>query len=56
MKTVKEKTKATDYTRPGEPMTQGEFETLIKKAEQGPFMSLEEGNKEFDTWKKARKK
>ena len=56
MRAVKEKIKITDYTRPGEPMTQKEFETLIKKAEQGPFVTLEEGNKEFETWKKARKK
>ena len=54
MKTVK--VKAKDYTRPGEPMTQGEFEALIKKAETGPFKSWEQGKKDFETWKKTRKK
>jgi hypothetical protein len=56
MKTVKEKTKVTDYTRPGEPMTQNEFEALIKEAEKGPFMSAEVYKSKFETWKKGLKK
>lgn len=53
MKTVKET--ITDYTRPGEPMTQLEFEALIKKAEAGPFKSWEQAKKDFEIWKKTRK-
>lgn len=56
MKAVKVKTKEPDYTRPGEPMTQEEFEALIKKAEEGPFKSWEQTKKDFEAWKKTRKK
>jgi hypothetical protein len=55
MKTVKEKTKDS-YALPGKPMTQAEFEAHIKEAEKGPFVTLEEGNREFEEWKKTRKK
>jgi hypothetical protein len=55
MKTVKEKIKDS-YALPGKPMTQAEFEAHIKEAEKGSFVTLEEGNREFEAWKKARKK
>jgi hypothetical protein len=51
MKTVKEKIKDS-YALPGKPMTQAH----IKEAEKGSFVTLEEGNREFEAWKKARKK
>ncbi len=55
MKTVKEKTKD-NYALPGKPMTQAEFEAHIKEAEKGPFISWEQEKKEFEAWKKTRKK
>ncbi len=56
MKTAKTKTIENDYVRPGEPMTQAEFEAHIKKAEEGPFMSDKEYKSKFETWKKGLKK
>lgn len=55
MKSLKVKTKDS-YALPGKPLTQAEFEAHIKEAEKGPFVTLEEGNKEFEAWKKTRKK
>ncbi len=54
MKTVKNK--KLNLAIPGEPMSQKEFEALIKEAEKGPFYSDEEFRKKFDKWRKTLKK
>ncbi len=41
---------------PGDPMSQPEFEALIKEAEKGPFYSAEELSKKMELWKKSLKK
>ena len=41
---------------PGEPMSQVEFESLIKEAEKGPFYSHEEIITKMSVWKKSLKK
>ena len=56
MKATKTKNSVKNYVLPGEPMTQQEFESLIKEAEKGPFTSWEQEKKEFEEWKKNRKK
>lgn len=35
---------------PGEPMTEEEFHQLIKDAEKGPFISMEDFKKEVQEW------
>jgi hypothetical protein len=47
----KVKTDKVNYALPGEPMSQKEFEEMIKKAEQGPFHSIEKVKTEFAKWK-----
>ena len=41
---------------PGKPMTKEEFVSLIKEAEEGEFMSLDEFDKRFEEWRASRKK
>ena len=41
---------------PGESMSQEEFVSLIKEAENGPFYSLEEVIARMNIWKKSLKK
>ena len=50
MKTQKEK--SNNLATPGKPMSQEEFNLLIKDAEKGPFYSLEESKKHFQEWRK----
>jgi hypothetical protein len=50
MKTIK--TKKRNLAIPGEPMSQAEFEALIKEAEKGPFLTLEESRKKFEEWRR----
>ncbi len=40
-----------NYALPGEPMDQQEFEQMIKKAEKGPFHSINEVKAELAKWK-----
>ncbi len=40
-----------NYAIPGEPMTQKEFEERIKKAEKGPFHSMDVLQANFEKWK-----
>jgi len=40
-----------NYAIPGEPMSQKEFEEMIKKAENGPFHSIEHLKAEVTKWK-----
>lgn len=48
----KEKNRAT----PGKPMPQDEFVSLIKEAEEGEFMTVEEFKERFNKWRAERKK
>jgi len=47
----KVKTEKINYALPGDPMSQKEFEEMIKKAEDGPFHSIEKVKVEFAKWK-----
>ena len=54
MKTSKDKSK--NLATPGKPMTQEEFVSLIKEAEEGEFMTEKEFDKKFQEWRLNRKK
>jgi hypothetical protein len=54
MKTSNKKTK--NLATPGKPMSQDEFVSLIKEAEEGEFMSVKEFKERFDKWRAERKK
>ncbi|MFY7743341.1 MAG: hypothetical protein ACOVQR_11885 [Flavobacterium sp.] len=54
MKTSKDKSK--NLATPGKPMTQEEFVSLIKEAEEGEFMTEKEFDKKFQDWRLNRKK
>ncbi|TDP58783.1 hypothetical protein [Flavobacterium dankookense] len=54
MKTSNKKTK--NLATPGKPMSQDEFVSLIKEAEEGEFMSEKEFEKKFNEWRLQRKK
>ena len=53
MKTKITKTKETSWALPGEPISMDEFKAGIKKAEKGPFMTLDELKKSVEEWKKS---
>jgi predicted transcriptional regulator len=40
------------WALPGEPLTLAEFKEGIKKAEEGPFMTIEEVKRKVEKWKK----
>lgn len=42
-----------NYATPGKPMSQAEFDAMIKAAEDGPFMSEKEFKQKFEMWKKS---
>ena len=54
MKTTDKKNK--NLAIPGKPMSQKIFAVLIKEAEDGPFLSVEESKEKFEKWKTERKK
>lgn len=54
MKTSKDKSK--NLATPGKPMSQEEFVSLIKEAEEGEFMTEKEFDKKFQDWRLNRKK
>lgn len=54
MKTTEKKNK--NLAIPGKPMSQKGFVNLIKEAENGPFLSVEESKEKFEKWKSERKK
>lgn len=54
MKTSKDKSK--NLATPGKPMSQDEFVSLIKEAEDGEFMTEKEFDKKFQEWRLNRKK
>jgi hypothetical protein len=48
--------KPKNLATPGKPMSQEVFELMIKQAEEGVFLSLDEFEKKFDAWRLKRKK
>ena len=54
MKTSNKKSK--NLATPGKPMSQDEFVSLIKEAEEGEFISEKEFEKKFNEWRLQRKK
>ena len=55
MKTKNIKTKETDsWALPGKPLSVDEFKDGIKKAEEGPFYTVEESRKILEEWRKKR--
>ena len=47
---AKEKKVTENFQIPGEPLSDKELVKLIRKAEKGPFITLEENNKIMDKW------
>ncbi|WP_339887430.1 hypothetical protein [uncultured Flavobacterium sp.] len=54
MKTSDKKSK--NLATPGKPMSQEDFVSLIKEAEEGEFLTEKEFDKRFEEWKLKRKK
>ncbi len=54
MKTKNEN--SNNLATPGKPMSQKKLESLIKEAEEGDFLTLEEFKIRFDKWRLQRKK
>lgn len=50
MKTKSSNPQKRNLAVPGDPMSEGEFLQLIKDAEKGPFISLEDFKKEVQGW------
>lgn len=48
--------KAKNLATPGKPMSQEEFGSLIKEAEEGEFISVKEFKDRFDKWRAERKR
>jgi hypothetical protein len=53
MKTADKKPK--NLATPGKPMSQDEFVSLIKEAEEGEFLTEKEFDKKFEEWRLNRK-
>ena len=53
MKTSNKKSK--NLATPGKPMSQEDFSLLIKEAEEGEFISLNEFERRFNEWRINRK-
>jgi len=55
MRIVKtKKTKEINWAIPGQTVTHDEFMASIRKAEEGPFMTIEEFKKRFYKWRKEK--
>lgn len=54
MKTKNEN--SNNLATPGKPMSQKKFASLIKEAEEGEFLTLDEFKIRFDQWRLQRKK
>jgi hypothetical protein len=55
MRTVKTKDKKEiNWAIPGQTVTNNEFMAAIKKAEKGPFMSIDEFKARFYKWRKEK--
>ena len=55
MKTAKKKeTKEINWAIPGQTISHEEFMAAIRKAEKGPFITIDEFEKRFEEWKRKR--
>jgi hypothetical protein len=53
MRTAKtKKTKEINWAIPGQNITNEEFMDSIRKAEKGPFMTIDEFEQRFEAWKR----
>ena len=50
------KNNSDNLAKPGKPMSQKKFVSIIKEAEEGTFYTLEESKKHFEEWRSQRKK
>ena len=51
-----QKNNSNNLATPGKPMSQKKFTSMIKEAEEGEFLSVEEFKTRFEAWKLLRKK
>ena len=56
IKTVASKKKEKSWIVPGTKLTQDEFDSGIRKAEEGPFCTVQESMEHFELWLKTRVK
>jgi predicted transcriptional regulator len=54
MKIKTTKIKEKSWALPGEPISPDEFKAGIKKAEKGPFFTIEESKKKLAEWRRKR--
>ena len=50
------KNNSDNLAKPGKPMSQKKFTSMIKEAEEGEFLSIEEFKTRFEAWRLQRKK
>ena len=50
------KNNSDNLATPGKPMSQKKFASMIKEAEEGEFLSIEEFKTRFEAWRLQRKK
>ena len=51
-----QKNNSDNLATPGKPMSQKKFASMIKEAEEGEFLSIEEFKTRFEAWRLQRKK
>ena len=51
-----QKNNSNNLATPGKPMSQKKFTSMIKEAEEGDFLSVEEFKASFEAWRLQRKK
>ena len=51
-----QKNNSNNLATPGKPMSQKKFTSMIKEAEEGDFLSIEEFKDRFEAWRLQRKK
>ena len=56
IKTEDQKKDFNNWILPGNPLSQGEFLSGIKQAEEGPFFTVQESMENFERWLKSREK
>lgn len=56
MRKTKQKPIKKNYATPGESMTEAEFKSFVREAEQGQFYSEKEFKRKFEAWKKGLEK
>jgi predicted transcriptional regulator len=56
IKTKDQKKESKNWTLPGNTLSQDEFIAGIRKAEKGPFFTIQESMEHFEQWLKSREK